>query len=60
MLSHVELCGVMWSHVELCLVIIIENSLIVEAGQLGHACDLIQAVNQEQQPTLGGDLGTGV
>ena len=34
------------------------HSLVVEAGQLGHPRDLVQAVYQEQQPTLGGNLGT--
>ena len=38
--------------------VIMSHLLVVEAGQLGHTRDLVQAVNQEQQPTLGGDLGT--
>ena len=37
---------------------IMDHSLVVEAGQLGHTRDLVQAVNQEQQPSLGGHLGT--
>ena len=38
--------------------VIMSHSLVVEAGQLGHPSDLVQAVYQEQQPTLGGNLGT--